>query len=449
MSPTLTWVPGTYSAARRDDVLDPITADILHVDGEPTRWAVQIEHDPKGVTDIGDVFFGGMRLPFVTPRGRAPGLDCAADVAAAHVAAARAIAEAIIAAAGLIGTDDPVVIVGRMEATWQGVGRDAYLAFIAAADPSPPDGYIPAPVGCFDEDDDWSGDGGDHWGDDGGPELVAALNLCATLRAERDAALADAAGWRSYAATAAKLDAAMSASHEVEIEAWRAFGLDIVKLLASPGEEGCEAPDLSTLPGLRDDVMGLAAERDAAVADVTAWRSFAVDVARLAASPGAEDYADHTAFDDLPVLLDVVRGAFEERDAAEAEVARLREVIAEAAAALPPPPRGRLPDAARGRRGAGAGGAARGAGGWPMTAERPLAAAAEQAAAALAAAEQRGAERERAAIVAYLREHRDARDQRGGQHVGTGPNPAVARFVRMECASIERGAHLLGPWGGR
>lgn len=82
----------------------------------------------------------------------------------------------------------------------------------------------------------------------------------ASLRAERDAAVADAAGWRSYAATAAKLDAAMSASHEVEIEAWRAFGLDIVKLLASPGEEGCEAPDLSTLPGLRDDVMGLVAE---------------------------------------------------------------------------------------------------------------------------------------------------------------------------------------------
>ena len=39
-----------------------------------------------------------------------------------------------------------------------------------------------------------------------------------------------------------------------------------------------------------------------------------------------------------------------------------------------------------------------------MSADRPMAAAAEQAAAALAAAEQRGADRERAAIVAYLRE---------------------------------------------
>jgi hypothetical protein len=65
----------------------------------------------------------------------------------------------------------------------------------------------------------------------------------------------------------------------------------------------------------------------------------------------------------------------------------------------------------------------------------------------IAAAEQRGAERERAAIVAYLCQHRDAADRRGGQHVGTGPNPAVERFVRMECESIERGAHLLGPGG--
>lgn len=42
-----------------------------------------------------------------------------------------------------------------------------------------------------------------------------------------------------------------------------------------------------------------------------------------------------------------------------------------------------------------------------MTAERPLAAAAEQAAAVIAAAEQRGAERERAAIAAWLRAHAD------------------------------------------
>ena len=42
-----------------------------------------------------------------------------------------------------------------------------------------------------------------------------------------------------------------------------------------------------------------------------------------------------------------------------------------------------------------------------MTPTRPLAAAAEQAAAALAAAEQRGAERERAKIAAWLRAHSD------------------------------------------
>lgn len=198
MSPTLTWVPGTYSAARRDDVLDPITADILHVDGTPTRWAVQIEHDPKGVTDIGDVFFAGMRLPFVSPRGRAPGPDCAADLIAKHVAAARAIAEAIIAKADLVGTDDPVVIVTRMDATWPGidVDRTAYLDFVRAADPSPPDGYIPAPVGCDDDEDD-------DWGDGDSSELVAALNLCTTLRAERDAALADVARLRAVIAEAA------------------------------------------------------------------------------------------------------------------------------------------------------------------------------------------------------------------------------------------------------
>jgi hypothetical protein len=197
MSPTLTWVPGTYSAARRNDVLDPIVADILHVDGTPTRWAVQIEHDPKGVTDIGDVFFAGMRLPFVAPRGRAPGCDCAADLIAKHAAAARAIAEAIIAKAGLLGTDDPVVIVTRMDATWPGVDVDraAYLDFVRAADPSPPDGYIPVPVGCDDEDDDW--------GDGDSSELVAALDLCTTLRAERDAALGERDRLRAVIAEAA------------------------------------------------------------------------------------------------------------------------------------------------------------------------------------------------------------------------------------------------------
>jgi hypothetical protein len=64
-----------------------------------------------------------------------------------------------------------------------------------------------------------------------------------------------------------------------------------------------------------------------------------------------------------------------------------------------------------------------------------MSAAAEQAAAALAAAEQRGAERERAAIVAYLRR-----------------NPGVSRapecitaMTPVECAAtIAAGRHLRG-----
>lgn len=62
------------------------------------------------------------------------------------------------------------------------------------------------------------------------------------------------------------------------------------------------------------------------------------------------------------------------------------------------------------------------------------------------AAEQRGRAAERAAIVAYLRDHRDVADRRGGQHVGTGPSPSVARFVRLECEAIEAGEHI---WGDR
>jgi hypothetical protein len=260
MSPTLTWVPGTYNAARRDDVLDPIAADILHVDGTPTRWAVQIEHDPKGVTDIGDVFFAGMRLPFVAARGRAPGLDCAADLIAKYAAAARAIAEAIIAKAGLLGTDDAVEIVKRMEATWPDLDRAAYLGFVRAADPSPPDGYIPAPVGCDDEDDDWSDDGEDHWGDDGGPELVAALNLCTTLRAERDAALADVTAWRGFAGS--------------------------VAVAVHPDGTGAVIADhlaVDDLPDLLAAVERVVAERDAAEADAEDVR-----VALLAALRGGE-----------------------------------------------------------------------------------------------------------------------------------------------------------------
>ena len=42
-----------------------------------------------------------------------------------------------------------------------------------------------------------------------------------------------------------------------------------------------------------------------------------------------------------------------------------------------------------------------------MSADRPMSAAAEQAAAVIAAAEQRGAERERAKIAAWLRAHAD------------------------------------------
>jgi hypothetical protein len=42
-----------------------------------------------------------------------------------------------------------------------------------------------------------------------------------------------------------------------------------------------------------------------------------------------------------------------------------------------------------------------------MSADRPMATAAEQAAAALAAAEQRGADRERAVVAAWLRAHAD------------------------------------------
>jgi hypothetical protein len=42
-------------------------------------------------------------------------------------------------------------------------------------------------------------------------------------------------------------------------------------------------------------------------AEVGRWRAFAVQVAHMTASPGAEDYADYTTVDDLEVLLDVVR----------------------------------------------------------------------------------------------------------------------------------------------
>jgi len=63
--------------------------------------------------------------------------------------------------------------------------------------------------------------------------------------------------------------------------------------------------------------------------------------------------------------------------------------------------------------------------------DRPMAAAAEQAAAALAAAEQRGADRERAAIVAYLRE-RGLLDQ--ADRIGRGEHPRVGSAARSMAA---------------
>jgi hypothetical protein len=110
--------------------------------------------------------------------------------------------------------------------------------------------------------------------------LRGAHDECRVVEAERDAAVAraeaaeaDAAGWKSYAAAAAKLDATMSASHGSEIEAWRNFGLDIVKLIALPGEQGHEVPDVSALADLRWGVISLMAERDDAVARAEAAES--------------------------------------------------------------------------------------------------------------------------------------------------------------------------------
>jgi hypothetical protein len=83
------------------------------------------------------------------------------------------------------------------------------------------------------------------------------------------------------------------------------------------------------------------AERDAALADVVAWRGFAGSVA-VAVHPNGTGavIADHLAVDDLPDLLAAVERVVGERDAALAERDRLRAVIAEAAASLPEYPLG-------------------------------------------------------------------------------------------------------------
>jgi hypothetical protein len=76
-------------------------------------------------------------------------------------------------------------------------------------------------------------------------------------------------------------------------------------------------------------VTNLVIRAEKAEAHAESWRAFAVEAARLLASPGAEDYADLTTRDDLPVLLDVLRGALAERDVAVA-----RALAAEAGAVL-------------------------------------------------------------------------------------------------------------------
>jgi hypothetical protein len=111
------------------------------------------------------------------------------------------------------------------------------------------------------------------------------------------------------------------------------------------------------------------AERDAALADVVAWRGFAGSVA-VAVHPNGTGavIADHLAVDDLPDLLAAVERVVRERTAAlaerdsargerdrlravakttlsraheaDSEAARLRDVIAEAASNLPLHPLG-------------------------------------------------------------------------------------------------------------
>jgi hypothetical protein len=84
----------------------------------------------------------------------------------------------------------------------------------------------------------------------------------------------------------------------------------------------------------KDRARTAEAERDAALADVTAWRGFAGSVAVAVHPDGTGDViADHLAVDDLPDLLAAVERVV-------GDVARLRAVIASAADDLPLHPEG-------------------------------------------------------------------------------------------------------------
>ena len=69
--------------------------------------------------------------------------------------------------------------------------------------------------------------------------------------------------------------------------------------------------------------------------------------------------------------------------------------------------------------------------------------------AARAEGEAAGRAAERAAVVTYLRDHRDVAERRGGQQVDAGLNPAVRRWVLHEAIpDIMNGEHLAPAPGG-